>query len=219
MIIDRLEQKYFLNNEQFDKLLRLINNSLEKDKYFKEKIYNIYFDNDDYEMINHSIDKPIYKEKIRLRSYNKDSNEVFLEIKKKYFDNSNKRRITLNYSDYLNNHLYTNNQIAKELNYYFNKYNLKPKIKVNYDRLSYYLKEDSSFRITFDNNIKYSFHNLNLYEEDKSKLLFNKGYIMEFKTFNGIPLWLNDILNKLKIYPTSFSKVGKIYEIELNNHF
>ena len=217
MIIDRLEQKYFLNNEQFDNLLRLINNNLEKDKYFKERIYNIYFDNDDYEMINHSIDKPIYKEKIRLRSYNKDSNEVFLEIKKKYFDNSNKRRITLNYNDYLNNHLDTSNQIAKELNYYFNKYNLKPKIKVNYDRLSYYLKEDSSFRITFDNNIKYSFDNLNLYQEDKSKLLFNKGYIMEFKTFNGIPLWLNEILNKLKIYPTSFSKVGKIYEIELNN--
>ena len=219
MIIDRLEQKYFLNNEQFDKLLRLINNNLEKDKYFKERIYNIYFDNDDYEMINHSIDKPIYKEKIRLRSYNKDSDEVFLEIKKKYFDNSNKRRITLNYTDYLNNHLDTSNQIAKELNYYFNKYNLKPKIKVNYDRLSYYLKEDSSFRITFDNNIKYSFDNLNLYQEDKSKLLFNKGYIMEFKTFNGIPLWLNDILNQLKIYPTSFSKVGKIYEIETNNNF
>ncbi len=218
MIIDRLEQKYFLNNEQFDKLLRLINNNLEKDKYFKERIYNIYFDNDDYEMINHSIDKPIYKEKIRLRSYNKDSNEIFLEIKKKYFDNSNKRRITLNYSDYLNNQIDTNNQISKELNYYFNKYNLKPKIKVNYDRLSYYLKEDSSFRITFDNNIKYSFNDLNLYQEDKSKLLFNKGYIMEFKTFNGIPLWLNEILNKLKIYPTSFSKVGKIYEIELNNH-
>ena len=169
-------------------------------------------------MINHSIDKPIYKEKIRLRSYNKDSNEIFLEIKKKYFDNSNKRRITLNYSDYLNNQIDTNNQISKELNYYFNKYNLKPKIKVNYDRLSYYLKEDSSFRITFDNNIKYSFNDLNLYQEDKSKLLFNKGYIMEFKTFNGIPLWLNEILNKLKIYPTSFSKVGKIYEIELNNH-
>ena len=219
MIIDRLEQKYFLNNEQFNNLLRLINNNLEKDKYFKERIYNIYYDNDDYEMINHSIDKPIYKEKIRLRSYNKDSNEVFLEIKKKYFDNSNKRRITLNYRDYLNNQIDTNNQIAKELNYYFNKYNLKPKIKVNYDRLSYYLKEDSSFRITFDNNIKYSFDNLNLYQEDKSKLLFNKGYIMEFKTFNGIPLWLNDILNKLKIYPTSFSKVGKIYEIELNNNF
>lgn len=218
MIIDRLEQKYFLNNEQFDNLLRLINNNLEKDKYFKERIYNIYFDNDQYEMINYSIDKPIYKEKIRLRSYNKDSNEVFLEIKKKYFDNSNKRRITLNYRDYLNNQINTNNQIANELNYYFNKYNLKPKIKVNYDRLSYYLKEDSSFRITFDNNIKYSFDNLNLYQEDKSKLLFNKGYIMEFKTFNGIPLWLNDILNKLKIYPTSFSKVGKIYEIELNNH-
>lgn len=216
MIIDRLEQKYFLNNEQFDNLLRLINNNLEKDKYFNERIYNIYFDNDHYEMINHSIDKPIYKEKIRLRSYNKDSNEVFLEIKKKYFDNSNKRRITLNYRDYLNNQIDTNNQIAKELNYYFNKYHLKPKIKVNYDRLSYYLKEDSSFRITFDNNIKYSFDNLNLYQEDKSKLLFNKGYIMEFKTFNGIPLWLNDILNKLKIYPVSYSKVGKIYELEKN---
>ena len=220
-IIDRCEQKYFLNNEQYKKFLDKVESYLEKDKYFSEKIYNIYFDNDHYELINISLDKPLYKEKIRLRSYEveSDNTTVFLEIKKKYRDHTNKRRIIIKYQDYLN---YIekgilpscDRQILKEITYCFERYLLKPKLKVCYDRLSYYLKNDSSFRITFDNNIQYNFSSLALKVSCDDKLLFEDGYIMEFKTFKGIPLWLGKILNELKIYPTSYSKVGKIMEKE-----
>ncbi len=220
-IIDRCEQKYFLSNEQYNNFLDKVEKYLKKDKYFSEKIYNIYFDNDNYELINISLDKPVYKEKIRLRSYEEESNDtmVFLEIKKKYQDHTNKRRIIIKYQDYLK---YIekgilpecDRQILNEINYCFERYFLKPKIKVCYDRLSYYLKNDSSFRITFDNNIQYNFSDIALIAKNDDKLLFKDGYIMEFKTFKGIPLWLNEILNELKIYPTSYSKVGKIVEKE-----
>ena len=104
LVIDRCEQKYFISNEKYNKLINIISNKIERDKYFKERIYNIYFDSDNMDLINKSMDKPIYKEKIRLRSYEipNDDSIVFLEIKKKYKSNSNKRRIEINYKDALN---------------------------------------------------------------------------------------------------------------------
>ncbi len=219
-IIDRYEQKYLLSKKEYNSLIKYIDDYLVKDKYFMETIYNVYFDNDDYELINRSIEKPIYKEKVRMRSYYKTDNDtnIFLEIKKKYEDNSNKRRVIISYKEYLD---YINKcvipkcdkQIMNEIDYCFKKYNLKPKIKLVYDRLAYKLKDDDSFRITFDTNVRYNLNNFD-FNNDENTMFMNDGYIMEIKTFNGIPLWLNKVLSKLNIYPTSYSKVGKIYERE-----
>ena len=218
-IIDRTEQKYYVSEDNYQKLMTLLNDKLTKDIYFKERICNIYFDNDNYELISTSLDKPTYKEKVRLRSYNKpkENTTVFLEIKKKYKGKGNKRRIELNYSEALNyiekgiipNNI--NKQIMNEIDYIFKKYNLKPKISLTYDRYSYYLNEDNSFRITFDYNIKYDNKELYLSNLENANSLLKEGYIMELKLQNGIPLWFSKILNELKIYPTSFSKVGKAY--------
>ena len=217
-VIDREEQKYYLSNEQYDNLVSMIKDNIVPDNYFKETIYNIYFDNDDYELINRSLEKPLYKEKLRLRSYEKTNMDtlVFLEIKKKLESNSNKRRISIKYQDYLN---YINNnvlpdigQIMEEIDYCFKKYRLKPKVKLRYDRLAYVLKEDNDFRITFDNNIRYSLNSFDFNDIKCDKLFLKDGYIMEIKTFKGIPLWLNKILLNLEIYPTSYSKVGRLFE-------
>jgi len=218
-IIDRTEQKYFVSEDNYQKLMTLLKDELSKDIYFKERICNIYFDNDNYELISTSLDKPTYKEKVRIRSYNKPKEDsiVFLEIKKKYKGKGNKRRIELNYSEALN---YiekgiipqnNNNQIMNEIDYIFKKYNLKPKISLTYDRLSYYLKKENSFRITFDHNIKYDNKELYLSNLENSNYLLKEGYIMELKLQNGIPLWFSKVLNELQIYPTSFSKVGEAY--------
>lgn len=216
-IIDRFEIKYLLNKCDYNLLINKMKDFLVKDKYFKETIYNIYFDSDDYILINRSLDKPIYKEKIRMRSYDKtnDSTNIFLEIKKKYIKNSNKRRVVISYKDYLDYINYgiipkCDKQIMNEIDYCFKRYKLKPKIKILYDRLAYCLKGDDTFRITFDTNIRYSNDNMDFNNDDN--ILFMSDYIMEIKTFSGIPLWLNKILNNLDIYPTSYSKVGKIYE-------
>lgn len=216
-IIDRFEIKYLLNKCDYNLLINKMKDFLVKDKYFKETIYNIYFDSDDYSLINRSLEKPIYKEKIRMRSYDKtnDSTNIFLEIKKKYIKNSNKRRVVISYKDYLDYINYgiipkCDKQIMNEIDYCFKKYKLKPKIKILYDRLAYSLKGDDTFRITFDTNIRYSNDNMDFNNDDN--ILFMSDYIMEIKTFSGIPLWLNKILNNLDIYPTSYSKVGKIYE-------
>ena len=218
-IIDREEQKYYLSEKQYKDLISLIDNKIKADEYFSETIYNIYFDNNNFEIINRSLEKPFYKEKIRLRSYEKTNLDtlVFLEIKKKFGSNSNKRRVVIKYKDFIN---YLNNgqipdtdtQIMKEIDYCFKKYKLKPKIKIRYDRYAYLLKSDDDFRITFDTNVRYNLFDFDFNNTKDDLKFLNEEYIMEIKTFNGIPLWLNKILLKLRIYPTSYSKVGKIFE-------
>lgn len=218
-IIDRMEQKYFVSFENYKKLMERIKDKLVKDKYFDERIYNIYFDNDQYEFMTKSLDKPLYKEKVRLRSYetaDKNSN-VFLEIKKKFNGHGNKRRVVINYNeakDYIDNKVIpnTNKQIMGELDYTFKKNHLKPKISLTYDRLSYSFKDDESYRVTFDTNIRYSNKKLDLVDLDDEYSLFNNGYIMEVKTLKGYPNWFTKALNELKLYPVSYSKVGEAYK-------
>lgn len=217
-IIDRMEQKYFISFEKFNKLMNLIKDKLVKDKYFDERIYNVYFDNDEYDLIIKSLDKPVYKEKIRLRSYSRanSNTNVFLEMKKKYDGHGNKRRVDINYleaKNYIDNNVLpeTNKQIMMELDYVFKKNDLKPKISLTYDRLSYAFKEDETYRITFDTNIRYSNKKLDLVDLDDEECLFDDGYIMEVKTLKGYPVWFINALSNLKIYPVSYSKVGEAY--------
>lgn len=206
-------------------MLKRINKYLEKDIYYESKICNIYFDSDNNDLIINSLEKPIFKEKLRLRSYGIPSmdDDVFFEIKTKYKGVVGKRRHKLKLSefyDYLNNHSYDeNNQILKEIDYFFKYYNLKPSIYISYNRYSYKGKQDD-LRITFDYNLKSRRNNLNLEKGDEGQKYFkDKYYIMEIKTLGSIPLWLVESLSELKITPTSFSKYGNIYINEIKERF
>ena len=219
-IFRRVEEKYVLTEEEKNKLFKRISKYLDKDIYYESTISNIYFDNKNNDLIVNSLDKPIYKEKIRLRSYNKTPNldsEVFLEKKDKYEGIVGKRRIKMTLRDfynYINYHKFDdNNQIMKELDYEINYYNLEPSIYIAYDRKSYKGKYDNDLRITIDSNLRSRTEDLRLELGSAGKKYFkNKYYLMEIKTLNSMPLWLVKVLSELNIYPDSFSKYGKIYE-------
>ncbi len=221
-IFKRVEQKYVLTEQEYKLLFKKINKHLKKDKYFKSTICNIYFDTINNDLIINSLEKPIFKEKIRLRSYQVPSinDDVFLEIKEKYKGIVGKRRIKIKLKDFYT-YLETNNydkdnQIMNEINYYFKYYDLKPAIYIAYDRLSYCGVDDNSLRITIDSNLRSRNSDLNLELGDAGKCYFkDKNYIMEIKTLGSMPLWLVRILSELKIYQTSFSKYGSIYQKEL----
>ena len=219
----REEQKYILSEDEFNSLMKIIGKHLKKDEYFQSKICNIYFDSDNYDLIINSLEKSFYKEKVRLRSYSipKISDNVYFEIKSKLDGVVYKRRVTLplkEYYEYLDGKLpnCSNKQIMDELDYTIKKYDLKPKYFIAYDRLSYYDKDDESFRITFDENIRSRKDDLRLEYGDSGKLLFDdKKYIMELKSCKSLPLWFIEALSSLKIYPNSFSKYGNIYKNSL----
>lgn len=215
----RVEIKYLIDEDTYQLFKKEIDNYVKPDIYPNSVICNIYFDNDDYELINKSIDKPSYKEKVRLRSYNipNKNSKVYLEIKKKYEGVVVKRRVGATL-DKINKYLNENIEIDKTLNFkeidnVIKRHDLKPKIYVAYNREAYLGNNDNNLRITFDSNLRSRTLDLDLSLGDSGKLYFDKPmYIVEIKTLGSMPLYLVNILNKLKIYPISFSKVGSIYE-------
>lgn len=218
---ERNELKYLITIEQKNKILETISQFMELDKYGRTTIRNIYFDTPDYRLIRRSIEKPIYKEKLRIRSYKKaeDQSIVFVEVKKKYNSIVYKRRVALPIVDAMEwickkKKLSNENQISREIEYFVNYYkNLQPTVFLTYEREAYYCKENSDLRITFDENILYRNYDVDLHNEVYGEEVLNKNYsIMEIKCSYGMPLWLTSLLSKEKIFKTPFSKYGTAYK-------
>ena len=220
-IFRRVEQKYLITSVQHDALLKELGDKLVKDEYFYNDIYNLYLDSPDHRLIIQSIEKPMYKEKFRVRSYGLAENEdskVYLEIKKKFDGTSNKRRISMTLGEfykYLERGIRPQNakpSIMAEMDYDFERYHLQPQIMLNYARYSYYLREDHHLRITFDHNLRYRTKKLDLTNGDDMLPVLNRNtYIMEIKSLDSIPLNLAHLLSELQIYPHSFSKAKAAY--------
>ncbi len=216
-VFNRIEKKYLLNQKEYDLLQKKLESHMTPDQYGKSIICNIYFDTKNFDLIKRSIEKPIYKEKVRLRSYSIPNlnSTVFLEIKKKYKKTVNKRRINLPLNkmyQFLKNQT-IHSQIEKEIIYTFKLYHLQPMVFIAYNRSAFFENENPDFRITFDTNIRYRTNDLKLELGDEGKLLLEPAtYIMEVKANFSYPLWFSNILSELHIYPTTFSKYGKVYQ-------
>lgn len=218
----RTEKKYLMTREKFELLNEKINGRLQIDKYGEHTICNVYFDTDDYRLIRESIEKPKYKEKLRVRCYGKadaDSN-VFLELKKKYKGVVYKRRVALTATqarEFCNNRTYPfDNQVLREIEYFMDFYKCTPKVFIAYDRIALTYSEDKTFRVTFDKNIRSRLDNLDLTLGDSGRPLLKEGFVlMEVKAAGAMPPWFSSILNELEIYPTSFSKYGNIYKAQI----
>lgn len=227
-IFKRYEIKYLLDAEEYNRVKSAMEEFMTQDIYGLHTICNIYYDTDQFTLIRHSIEKPVYKEKFRVRSYGvpKESDPVFLEIKKKYKGVVSKRRVvtTLNQArKYLQDKedCIERSQILNEIDYIFQKENLVPKVYIAYDRIAYYGKENPEIRMTIDTNMRYREKDLDLSMGDYGEpILKDKKYLMEIKLPDAMPLWMSHILTKNKIYPISFSKYGTCYKDELiySNH-
>ena len=216
-IFKRVEKKYLLTKEQYEYLTNAISPYMSVDQYGETEIRNIYFDNNDNELIETSLKKPEYKEKLRLRSYGvpKPDSTVFFEIKKKYRGVVYKRRISMKLREAygyiatgeLPEHLIGN--IPVEIDYMVRRYRLYPKAFISYKRTAYAGKTDPDLRITFDRDITSRYSDVRLESTAPgSKLLPEEHYLMEIKIPGAMPLWLAHVLSEKNIFPHSFSKFG-----------
>ena len=221
-VMKRYELKYYLNKEQLSYFMKAISQYMEVDKYGLTPIASLYYDTPDYRLITKSIEKPKFKEKIRLRSYGlaKENSPTFLEIKRKCEGIVYKRRVSL-LEDEANKLIKTkeagdDEQISRELEAFMEQHpNLEPKYLIIYDRLAYFQK-NSDLRITIDQNPRYRTTDLNLHTSLDGIPLVNEGAILEVKVQHSVPLWLSKILTEGKIYQTSFSKVGTAHKLEMS---
>ena len=220
-VFERTEKKYILTLSQRRRLLEVISRYIKPDEYGESTVCSLYFDTDDSRLIRHSMEKPVYKEKLRLRSYStpkRDSN-VFLELKKKYNGVVYKRRQTLKYTqamDYIREGIMPNDsQIMREIDWAMQYYpGIAPKMFIAYDRTAFYSKTDHELRITFDRNVRFRTDNLDLAKGHYGERILDANLcIMEIKALSAMPLWLTQALSDLKIFPGSFSKYGTAYEI------
>lgn len=222
----RQEKKYLLDEVQYRQLMAMIWDQLEYDQYRKYKICNVYFDTPTFDLIRNSISKPLYKEKLRLRSYGVPDADsiVYLEIKKKFDGTVYKRRISLPYQEAMDYCIKgkkpdMNNQVFREIDWFLQRYDLNPMIYLSYDRLAMKGKKDDTLRITFDHNLLWRVNQLDLTAGSFGKVKFGEyEYIMEIKTNGAMPIWLSHALGSKGIYPQSFSKYGRIYQEELTKN-
>lgn len=230
-VFNRVEIKYLLDADEKERLLEFMADKMIPDEHGQATIRNIYYDTDTFLLIRRSIEKPKYKEKLRVRSYTKSGpdDKVFVELKKKCKDVVFKRRIFIPQqkavsflagTDLAENEFDredakpSDKQIAKEITYFRDMYEtLKPVVYLSYDREAYFGREDKGFRITFDKNIMYRTDRLSLSEDPGGLQLIGEGQsIMEVKLGGGMPLWLAGFLSDKKIFKASFSKYGAAYK-------
>ena len=222
MIFRRLEKKYLLTDWQREQFMERIMPYVVEDEYGQYTLTNLYFDTDCFDSIRRSMEKPVYKSKMRLRAYGTPGpdDRIFWELKKKFKKVGYKRRMVTTPREmeaYFaeGTPLGSNFQTFRELDYERKRQNLYPRIYLAYDRIAYYAKDDREVRITFDENIRYRWDRLDLTLGDGGCTVFPMEYhLLELKVNEGMPLWLVKILSDLKIYPCPFSKYGKIYEKE-----
>lgn len=215
----RFEIKYLVDREEKGRLMELIRMYTCPDEYGRSTICNLYYDTPDRLLIRRSLEKPVYKEKLRVRSYGPVSEDgaVFVELKKKYNGVVYKRRVCMTEAEaamYLaGGTLEKRNQIINEIDYFISYYKgIAPAAYISYEREAFFGRSDNQLRITFDDNILWRETELSLVSEVSGEPLLPEGRsLMEIKLASGMPLWLSHELNSMKVFNTSFSKYGSAY--------
>ena len=221
MTFKRYEVKYIMTRRQRDMLIEAMQGHMALDQFGRHTIRNIYFDTDSFRLVRDSIEKPIYKEKLRVRSYQKAGYDspVFVELKKKYDGVVYKRRLSLPHRSAMNAlenglPLPADSQIAREIEAFRAFYGptLKPAMLLTYEREADDPVDGCDLRLTLDENIRWRTTDIDLGGSAMGKMILpGDAVLMELKSPGGYPRWIVDFLSENKIYKTSFSKYGTAY--------
>ncbi len=220
-VFQRYEIKYRISRFQMNQLLKLMSCYMTADEHGKSVIQSLYFDTPDWLLVRRSMEHPIYKEKLRLRSYGipRSGDTVFVELKKKYDSVVYKRRVGMTNAQasrfLLRGDLAENDQISREIDFCRKRYQaLQPAMMLSYRREAWYGKEDRDLRITFDDRLLWRAENLSLTSGIYgTPLLGTQEVLMEVKVAGAMPHWLVQFLSAHHIYKTSFSKYCTAYQM------
>lgn len=228
----RGELKYLLDEETYRAFRAATQAYLEPDLFAVASIRSLYLDTPENAIIRKSLEKPAYKEKLRIRTYAENpgtEDRCFLEIKKKLKGTVYKRRVEMSISEaftFCQSGSYPDRtlralsdaerfsalQSLKEAAWFFSRYGaLQPSFLVSCRRLSLKERGTESLRITFDRDLCWSYGSGGQLRQGETALIDPEARIMEVKSTKGLPFWLVEILNELEIHPRSFSKVGNSY--------
>lgn len=225
VVMKRFELKYLLDGEQTAFLKRRLEGHMKLDQYGRTSIASLYYDTPNYRLIRASIEKPPFKEKIRLRSYGLAAcdSPVYLELKRKAYGIVYKRRVqtTIPLVEKFfagSGDICAGGQINREITYFRDYYGtLVPACLIIYDREAYF-EPGGDLRLTIDHNPRYRTDHLDLTRSMDGESMLPPGHtILEIKVQEAMPLWLTAILDEGRIYKNSFSKYGEAFRQQLVN--
>ena len=219
-VFARHELKFLVSDSQRGALEEVFAEKMAPDPYGESTICNVYYDTPDFRLIRASLEKPVYKEKLRARSYGPAApgDTVFLELKKKYDGIVYKRRICLTAREAEEcladgSPLPDSGQIGREIDWFRAFYrDLRPTLYLSYDRCAFFSVQSRDLRVTFDRHICWRREALRLTAPAGGREVLGRGQsLMEIKAADAIPFWLAEALSRNRIRQTSFSKYGEAY--------
>lgn len=238
----RKEKKYLISLEQCKAIKEGLSSHMRLDDYGKSRIDSLYLDTHEHSLICRSLEKPLYKEKIRVRSYGafSEADVLYVEIKKKYKGVVYKRRIKMStqgaiaycarkmtYEDAQriypvpgenpNKALqYGKVQIAREIDAFFRRHEgIVPAMLISCNREAWCPLELDDDDCVDRVTFDYDINFIDLFEAQSVKrrpVTSNGLVVMEIKCAGGYPLWLCDLLADCGAYPRSFSKYGNAFK-------
>ena len=219
-VMQRCELKYLMDGRQAMLFARYLEEHMRPDEYGMTTISSLYYDTPDMRLIRASIEKPEFKEKIRLRSYGRayPDSTVYLELKRKAEGTVYKRRVPTTVvgaerffagEDTLGG----SGQIKREIAFFRDRYrDLVPACLVMCERTAYF-EPDGDLRLTVDSSPRFRTDRLSLTEPADGEPLLPEGWrILEVKVQQAVPLWLSRALSECGIYRTGYSKYGEAYK-------
>ena len=237
-IFHRTENKYILTREQFEIIVQTVDSYMQPDIYSGPdgtySIISLYYDTPHNELIRTSMNrpKPVYKEKLRVRSYGvpQIDEPVFIEIKKKINGFGDKRRSSMVLSDFYNfiksgelpelTGVQAHPQVLFEISAMIIRYGgtLVPQAILSYNRMAFNGHNDKDLRVSFDKNFKGRMHDLKLENGGYGDILLSPDFvIMEVKVLASMPLWLVRLLSSCGVYSRGYSKIAVSYKNSLLN--
>jgi SPX domain protein involved in polyphosphate accumulation len=233
---NRFELKYLLTLREAENFKKALGAYLIPDSHGDSRgAYNLaslYYDSPDYRFYWEKVDGIRFRRKLRIRWYDtglplEPNTPVFVEIKQRLNRVTQKRRVLVSYQDAVD--LCTRRKtpdfqpqdgpLMEEILSLCWQYDLRPASVVTYSRQALVGSDyDTGLRVTFDKDLRYSTHHLDLSETGSDLFLFPPEYVvMEIKVNERIPYWLTELvaqhnLNLVRVskYCTSIELAQKV---------
>ena len=231
----RLEYKYLLPSHLLPRVRAMIAPFVEADVHHHEPdgytVRSIYFDTAALSCYHDKRAGLRVRKKIRVRGYDerRESDRVFLEVKRKSGMSVAKSRAPVRYqciepllcSGDVERYVLADGTFPHAIDdarcFFFHLYgsSMRPIIQVVYEREAYHGKFEP-LRMTFDKNVRSSLCPTidALFSEDNTIYSTSRHFILEIKLSGGFPSWLKSIIGTLNLKHQALSK----YNICIDSH-
>jgi len=222
----RRELKYYLPKQLYPELIRLIRPYMTLDEHLKRNeaksylVRSLYLDTDDFRFYHEKLAGSHTRRKFRIRGYNDERSEVFLEVKRKYNNIIVKERALIHheelpkildrYGGYHPDGKRSDAEI-KVINSFLlfvPMLQLRPAVLVAYEREAYTGIFDDGVRLTLDRNLRCLSGRIadDIFYTGTDWRFVNNRCILELKFNNTLPFFFKRVIQKLNLWAEAIPK-------------